>query len=289
MAAGARRELSVRALVVVNARSRSGTAVGAAATATLSSLGIETIPFEDGPSSPTPPCDCIVCVGGDGTVVRTVRRAIAAGVPIGVVPSGTFNELARTLGIPLGTAAACDVIAAGHARAIDVGVVNGVHYVNEASIGISSRAARLQTTALKRRFGFLAVAVTALRALWYARPMYAQIAYDGRIVTSKTIQLTVANSNRFGGVFSVSDAAIDDGWLDLYSVEIANFWKALPLSRVILQGKREGAPGLLTLRAKRFSVRQHRRHHITADGEPAGKTPATFRVLPKALRVYVPQ
>lgn len=279
----------MRALVVVNRRSRSGSQVGAVAKATLSALGIETAFFEDRPAAATPACDCIVSVGGDGTLVRVIRRAIAAGVPVGIVPAGTFNELARTLGIPLGTAAACAVIAAGHARAIDVGIVNGVHFVNEASIGISSRAARFQTTDLKRRFGFLAVAVTALRALWYARPMYAEIAYDDRLVTSKTIQLTIANSNRFGGVFSVYDAAVDDGWLDLYSVEISGFWKALSLARVVLQGKRESVPGLLTLRATQFAVRQHRRHHITADGEPAGTTPATFRVLPKALRVYVPE
>ncbi|HKU81435.1 MAG TPA: diacylglycerol kinase family protein [Candidatus Tumulicola sp.] len=279
----------MRALVIVNKRSRFGLRVGAAALRTLSALGIQATPFDDRAGSPTPPCDCIVSVGGDGTLLRAIRRATGAGVPIGIVPAGTFNELARTLKIPFGTEAACAVIAAGRVRQIDVGLVNGVHYVNEASIGISSRAARFQTTALKRRFGVLAVAATALRALWYARPMYAEVAYDGGTVTSRTIQLTVANSNRFGGVFAASGAAIDDGWLDLYSVEIAGFWKALPLARAILAGKGQGVPGLLTLRAKEFSLRQHRRHHITADGEPAGTTPATFRVLPKALRVYVPE
>lgn len=279
----------MRALVIVNKRSRSGNRVGAAALAALSSLGVEAIAFKDRPGVATPPCDCIVCVGGDGTLVRAIGRAIAAGVPIGLVPAGTFNELARTLGVPLETDAACAAIAAGRVRTIDVGIVNGVHYVNEASIGISSRAARFQTTALKRRFGFLAVAMTALRALWYSRPMYAAIEYDGGTRTTRTIQLTVANSNRFGGVFSASDAAIDDGWLDLYSVEIDTFWQALPLARAILRGKRESVPGLLALRATQFAIRQHRRHHVTADGEPAGTTPATFALLPKALRVYVPE
>jgi diacylglycerol kinase (ATP) len=276
----------VRALLVINQRSRHGRASGVQATRELTARGIEVIPFLGGA---TPACDCIVAVGGDGTLVGLIGRAIQANVPIGVVPGGTFNELARTLSIPFEIGAACDVIAAGHARAIDVGLVNGVHYINEASVGISSRAARLQTSELKQRYGFLGVGATALQALWYARPMFAEVSYEGKVVTFRTIQLTVANSHRFGGVFEVSDAAIDDGWLDLYSVEIETFWQAFRVARAILGGKRASVPGLRTLRAAQFAVRQHRKHHITADGEAAGKTPATFAVLPKALRVLVPE
>jgi YegS/Rv2252/BmrU family lipid kinase len=237
----------------------------------------------------SPPFDAIVAVGGDGTLVRCIGEALRLKVPLGIVPAGTFNELARTLNVPLSVEAACDVIAAGHTRAIDVALVNGVHYVNEASIGISSRAARLQTRAIKRRFGFFGIVGTALEALQYSRPMFAEISFDGKVVTTKTVQLTVANSNRFGGVLSVSDAAIDDGWLDLYSVEISGFWDAFSVARAMLYGNRAAARGLRAFRSTRFSIRQHRGHHITADGEPAGKTPATFRILPKALQVMVPQ
>ncbi len=283
-------DAGVRALLVVNRRARRARAIGTLAASELAARGVEVVPFAPRTrSTPTPACDCIVAVGGDGTLVGLVARAIRAGVPIGVVPGGTFNELARTLSIPLDVVEACDVIAAGHTRAIDVGVVNGVHYINEASIGVSSRAARMQTGEIKRRYGFLGVAATALQALWYARPMFAEVTYDGSVVTFKTIQLTIANSHRFGGVFEVADAAIDDGWLDLYSVEIETFWQAFRVARAILRGKRESVPGLRSLRAARFTVRQHHRHHITADGEPAGRTPAAFELLPKALRVLVPE
>jgi YegS/Rv2252/BmrU family lipid kinase len=280
----------VRALLVVNNRSRQGRAIGAQAARDLRTRGVEVVAFERTARTPaTPPCDCIVAVGGDGTVVGLIRRAMRSNVPIGIVPAGTFNELARTLEIPLDVRAACDVIVAGHTRTIDVAEVNGVRYINEASVGVSTRAARLQSGDLKRRFGFIGIAATALRALWYSRPMFVEVSYDGIVTSFKTIQLTIANSHRFGGVFAVSDAAIDDGWLDLYSVEIDNVFEAFPVARVILQGKRESVPGLRSLRSARFVVRQHRPHHIVADGEPAGKTPATFRVLPKALRVLVPE
>jgi diacylglycerol kinase (ATP) len=279
----------VRALLVVNPRSRFGRRLAKRARRELVARGVEVVTDAARAPHATPAYDCIVGVGGDGTLVRLVGRAIRANVPIGVVPGGTFNELARTLSIPLDVEGACDVIAAGHTRRIDVGRVNGVHYINEASIGISSRAARMQTSELKQRYGFLAVGVSALQALAFARPMFAEVSYDDTVVRFKTIQLTIANSQRFGGVIAAADAAIDDGWLDLYSIEIETFWQAFRVAQTIFQGKRESVPGLRTLRAARFAVRQHRSHHITADGEPAGETPAIFEVLPKALRVLVPE
>lgn len=280
----------MRVLLDVNRRSRSGRRTGADAARRLAEAGVDVaLLSERHRASDVPPCDAIVAVGGDGTLVRLISYAMRWNVPLGTIPSGTFNELAHTLGIPVDVAAACRVVAAGHTREVDVGCVNGVHYLSEASIGISSRAARMQTAELKQRFGFLGIVTTALRALWFSRPMFAEVSYDDTVVRFKTVQLTIANSHRFGGVFAVTDAAIDDGWLDLFSVEIASFRQAFDVARAILRGRRESVPGLRTLRAKRFSVRQHRRHHVTADGEPAGKTPATFTVMAKALRILVPE
>ena len=279
----------MRVLLVVNRRSRNGRSVALQAARELRARGVEFVRFNPRSKRETPRCDAIVAVGGDGTLAPLIGRAMRADVPIGVVPAGTFNDLARTLAIPSDVSGACDLIAAGHTRAIDVGCVNGLYYLTEASIGISSRVARLQTSELKQRYGMWAVVTTAVQAFRFARPMFAEVTYDGRVATFKTVQLTVANSQRFGGVFEASDAAIDDGWLNLYSVNIESFGQAFRIGRALLQGRRESIPGLLTFRAKRFVLRQHRPHHITADGEPAGKTPATFDVLPKALRVLVPE
>jgi diacylglycerol kinase (ATP) len=271
----------VRARLVVNERSRRGRAIRTLVRDELLGRGVEIV--GDGP------IDCIVAAGGDGTLVRLIPRAIELGVPVGLIPSGTFNELARTLGIPFEIGAACDAIVAGRTRTIDVARVNGVHYVNEASIGISSRAARLQTGEFKRRFGFLAVISSVLRALWYSRPMEAAVVFGQTLERFRTVQLTIANSSRFGGLFSVGDAAIDDGWLDLYSVEIEGVREAFSVARAALQGKRQSVPGLRMLRSARFDVQTRRPHRISADGEPAGVTPAVFEVLPKALRVIVPE
>ncbi|HKE37003.1 MAG TPA: YegS/Rv2252/BmrU family lipid kinase [Candidatus Baltobacteraceae bacterium] len=276
----------MRALLLLNLQSRRGREMAPVLREELRRRGIETI---DGRTRQAADVDCVISAGGDGTLTRAMAIAVGRDVPVGLVPLGTFNDLARTLNVPLDVAAACDVIGAGHTRTIDVSRVNGVYYASEASIGVSSRIARLQTSQEKQRFGMLAIVATALQAFRYVRPMRVSVAFDGKCESFKTVQLTVANSHRFGGVFNVSDAAIDDGWLDLYSVEIDNPGEALSVARAVLRGQRHDAPGLRTYRSTKFYVTARNRHHISADGEPAGKTPATFEVLPKALRVYVPQ
>ena len=233
--------------------------------------------------------DAIVVAGGDGTFARAIGTALAFGVPIGLVPLGTFNDLARTLAIPLDVEGACAVIAGGRPRTIDVARVNGAYYVTEASIGVSSRLTRLQKTRDKQRFGLLAVLRRArLRAVRYLRPFYAEIAYDGSEVRLSTVQLTVANSNHFGGFITVADAAIDDGWLDLYSVEIEDSRERLGSSARLLSGKRRVARKRAHASLHRLQRRHdapaahHRRRGARRDDSGAIRDPA------QALRVFVP-
>lgn len=275
------------AWLVLNEHSRRGRELADDVRACLRARGVEIIEGAF-PAEVAPQLDCIIAAGGDGTIARLVPAAVAHGVPLGIIPLGTFNELARTLGIPFDAAGACEVIVGKHERAIDVGRVNKAYFVNEASIGVSSRIARMQTIEIKQRYGILGVIGTAVQAYRHARPIHAEVHYDGKVESLRTIQLTVANSNRFGGVFNVTDASIEDGWLDLFSVEIEHFAQAFGIVRAILAGRRDSISGLRTLRATSFDVRTRHAHRITADGESAGVTPATFSILPKALRVMVP-
>jgi YegS/Rv2252/BmrU family lipid kinase len=251
----------------------------------LQQLGIEVSAEESNPGD----LDAIVVAGGDGTLAGQIPRALAVGLPIGLVPLGTFNDLARALGIPLDVDAACAVIANGRTRPIDVARVNDAYYASEASIGISSRIARLQRSEDKRRFGFWAILASLFAVVRHARPFHVEMAYEGKRERVRAVQLTVANSPHFGGVITVDDAAIDDGLLDCYCVEAGSVFNFLSVARAIATGRHDSVPGLRTFRAPSFDVRSHRAHRITADGEPAGRTPARFEVLRRALRVFVPE
>ncbi|HEY6486082.1 MAG TPA: YegS/Rv2252/BmrU family lipid kinase [Candidatus Cybelea sp.] len=274
----------MRVLLFVNPQSRRGKQLAGDVRRALQAEGIEiAAPHSRGS------VDALVVGGGDGTLARHVARALRLDVPVGLIPLGTFNELARTLDIPLDVEAACRTIAAGNTLRIDVATVNGAYYVNEASVGLSSRLTRLQRPSEKQRFGFWAVAASALGAFRYLRPFRVQIEYDGGSVELRTFQLTVANSHRFGGFITAQDAAIDDGRLDLYAIEaegLLPIWSAL---RAILAHHWDSGGGLRVYRSASFSILTRRPHRITADGEPAGRTPAEFMLLPRALRVFVPE
>lgn len=271
-------------MLVVNPQSRRGSRFGETVRAVLADLGVDIV--EEGAESQQ--LDAIIAAGGDGTLAGLIPQALALRVPVGLVPLGTFNDLARTLAIPLDVEGACAVIASGRTRRIDAARVNGVYYVTEASIGISSRLARLQKPEEKRRFGLLAIVATVFEAARYARPFRAEITYDGKRDRFKAVQLTVANSQRFGGFITVADAAIDDGWLDLYAVEIDSVTEFFSVARAIAGGRRRSIQGLRTARSAAFDVWTSHRHHISADGEPAGTTPARFEIIPKALQIFSP-
>jgi diacylglycerol kinase (ATP) len=273
----------VRVRLIVNPRSRRGRGAEEGVRAQLARDGVECV-AAGAPAR----VDAIVVAGGDGTFVHYIARALELNVPLGLIPLGTFNDLARTLAIPLDIAGACEVIASRKTRRIDVARVNGVYYVNEASIGLSSRIARVQKPADKQRFGVLAIAGSVLQAFRFVRPFHAEIAFDRKREGFRAIQLTVANSQHFGGFINVDDAAIDDGRLALYAVEDSGFWPLIRAAAAVLERHAHSGAGLRVYHSTAFSVSTRRPRRISADGEPAGTTPARFEVLPAALSVFAP-
>src|SRR6202011_2543851 len=101
--------------------------------------------------------DAVVLGGGDGALLHAADGRIESKLRHAILPPGPFNELARPLGVPSSPEAVAALIDDGVPLALDMGCVNGVHYFNEASVGLSTRVARLQTTAVKRALGMLAI------------------------------------------------------------------------------------------------------------------------------------
>ncbi len=109
--------------------------------------------------------DRVVIGGGDGTLNAAAPALIETGLPLGVIPLGTANDLARTLELPVDAAEAAAVVAAGRRRRIDMGEVNGRPFFNVASLGLGVDLTRALTRDAKRRWGVLGYAVAGLRVL----------------------------------------------------------------------------------------------------------------------------
>jgi YegS/Rv2252/BmrU family lipid kinase len=234
--------------------------------------------------------DCIVIGGGDGTLNAAARGLMKTQLPFGILPLGTANDLARTLGIPPDLEQAADIIAAGRERTIDVGSVNGHPFFNVASMGLSATLARRLTRETKRRWGRFAYAISAMRVLASARPFTAWISNEDERIRVKSLQIAVGNGRHYGGGAVVEEtAAIDDGRLDLYSLE---FDTLIELA-LMLPAFRDGSYGawseVRTRKGVAFDIETRHVRPINADGEIITQTPARFEVHRNAVTVYVPE
>ena len=236
--------------------------------------------------------DCAIVCGGDGSLCRAAPGLLASGLALGILPMGTANDLARTLGIPDDLEAAADVIVAGHRRQIDVGTVNDKPFFNVASIGLSVALAHELSPELKRRWGRAGYALAALRVLARARRFSAWIGEgedQGTGVRTHTMQIAVGNGVFYGGGTKVAaGATIDDGHLDLYSLEMRTVWKLALMLRRFRTGEHGVWSEVRTARGTAFEVRTRRPMAVNADGELIAETPAVFGVLPGAVSVFAP-
>jgi YegS/Rv2252/BmrU family lipid kinase len=236
-----------------------------------------------------PYCDVIVIGGGDGTISRLLPELLVLKKPFAVLPLGTANDFARTVGLPDDPLAAAKIALSGNLRAIDVGLVNEVPYINVASVGLASKIATTQSTQLKRTWKLLSYGIALLHAVRRFRPFFIDLQVDGEVPWSGPVyQISVANGRFHGGGLSVDDhAAIDDGKLDLYLIYPGRFWQLFACVTHLKFGFKK--PRVLEkLSAKRVALQTHRSRIVNADGELATQTPAEFSLLRGALVVLVP-
>ncbi len=233
--------------------------------------------------------DAVVICGGDGTLMRAAPAVLASGLPLGILPMGTANDLARTLGIPDNLGAAADVIAAGYRKPVDVGFVNDHPFFNVASIGLSVALSKGLTKGFKRRWGRLGYAIAGMRVLSRARRFSARIKEGETETLVRSLQIAVGNGRHYGGGNVVQEAAeIDDGHLDLYSLEMRNVWKLALGLRTFRSGAHGAWTDVRTAKGVAFEIETRKPKDVNADGEIVTQTPARFRVQPAALEVFVP-
>ena len=282
------------ALLLVNPGARRGNERLDAIVARLAAGGIDVI--RERPAEPHEVADtmrrrrgeveCAIVCGGDGSLSLAAEGLMKTGLTLGILPMGTANDLARTLDIPDDLEAAADVILAGHRRRIDLGTVNGKPFFNVASIGLSTDLAHELSSDLKRRWGRLGYAVAAFRALTRARRFSAWIDENGSETRTRTMQIAVGNGVFYGGGTRIAaEAAIDDGHLDLYSLEMRNVWKLALMAKSFRSGELGAWSEVSTRRGTEFAIRTSRPRSVNADGEIVAETPAVFTVHPGAVTV----
>lgn len=289
--------MSLSTLMICNPGSRSGSAAVDSLRERLSALG--GVEFRK-PNSPNEvpelirqygsQVERIVLGGGDGTINLALDALIEVDRPLGILPMGTANDLARSLNLPDNLERALDVIVLGHSQRIDVARANDVSFVNAIGMGLGPRMTREMDSDEKARFGVLAYLMGIARALRGQRHFQARIDFDGKTREYTCLQITVANGIHYGGGMTIADdAKLDDGRLDVLVVRYQGYLSLLGNAFRLRSGDMRASGTMHHFRGREVSITTQPGQDVTADGEFLTETPVECNVYPKCLEVFTPE
>ncbi len=229
----------------------------------------------------------LIVGGGDGTMAAAMQYLAHAKTALGLLPLGTGNSFAHTLQIPHDLEAAVKIIAEGRVTRVDLGRVNRKYFANFATVGLPAKIAERTTNERKARFGPLAYVISGFRPMLRHEPFVATLSYDENRYQARTQQIVIASGRCFGHQPLTPEASVVDGKLSVYldtattPLGVAKTYAAMAL------GRQTDLADAVTLETPQISVATRPRQPVSIDGDDAGRTPARFRIEPKALRVFV--
>ncbi len=229
-----------------------------------------------------------VVMSGDGLLGAVGGAMAGAETPLGIIPGGRGNDLARVLEIPNDPEAAVAVLLAGQSRRIDVGEANGKRFLGIVSIGFDSECNRLANEVKFLRSN-LVYAYSALRTLIGWKPARFTIRVDEERIRVGGYSVSVANNSTFGGGMRIApQAELDDGQFDIVTIgEVGKLRYVANLPKVF-KGTHVEEEQVSVFRAQHLELTASRPFPVYADGEHLTELPASLRVLPRALSVLVP-
>lgn len=246
----------------------------------------------------------VVGVGGDGTVGEVVngfflgRDRIRSGTRLGLVPVGTGGDTRRTFGLPEDLAEILEIFARGRGRRIDLGRLTatvsdegpGIRYfINVSSAGIGAEVVRRVNRFYKYLGGAVGFSAGAVATFATFRNRPVRVRLDGAPMELVAQQVVVANCRYYGGGMRVApEAEPDDGWLDVVVVGDLTRRENLRLLGRVRSGDHRGAPKISFHRARLVEVDCSEHFGVEADGEPHGRAPARWEVVPGAVEMIVP-
>lgn len=253
----------------------------------------------------------IIACGGDGTVNEVANGILETGedVELGVLPSGTGGDFRRTLGMSTSAREAAKGLRTGETRTIDVGRVTFLNHENEqvsryflnvASFGLS--AAIIERVKTKTSLDWLPLdavrgkasfALSTLQEVLDLNFTTVRVKIDEKEEKSlNTINFCVCNSRYFGGGMKIApDAKLDDGFFDIINIGDIKTAKILLNAYTLYRGTHLNLAEVKSTLAQKVEVRSvnDQEVRLETDGELPGKLPATFEIVPEALKVRIPK
>lgn len=234
--------------------------------------------------------DTVVACGGDGTVRQVVEGILGTGVQLGIVPMGSGNDLAGTMGIPGDAFEALRLISHGPVRAMDLGRINGHCFVNTCGVGFDGLT-NYYASRVSGRPGMTMYLGAALKACLKFRAPEVRLQLDDRIIEGRKFMVTFANGRREGGGFHIApEALLDDGQLHVLIVENIKSWRVPLLLPRFLNGTHMSIRETALYRTVEARLSTEPSVAVHTDGEVFDTRLSDMRIelLPGAIPVIAP-
>jgi YegS/Rv2252/BmrU family lipid kinase len=232
----------------------------------------------------------VIAVGGDGTVADVATGIFGSAAALGIVPSGSTNITARTLGIPARPSAAIALLAEPYRlRAIDAGRAGDRVFLHIAGAGFDAELFRAANRDWKQRVGWLAYLPAAVSALRLP-PAEVRVRADDRIVETLSPLVLVANGASIitPAIRVHPEIAVDDGWLDVLVFDATTARQvAATLGRASAL-QLDKSPHVTWQRAREVEIETYPPMAVQLDGDVRGTTPVAFSIVPRAIPVATP-
>lgn len=231
----------------------------------------------------------IIVIGGDGTQTAAVAELAHTNCALAVIPAGTGNSFAFSLGIKDDLDTAIETIANGKEVRVDVGIVNGTHFANFATIGLIADAANRTPRGLKRVIGPIAYGVAAVQSFLRDKPFEMRVKWKGETLKIVTHQAIVASGRYFGWQPVTPQASLRSGDLAFFAAAGDKAQDVIATNTALLRGDHTQLEHAHYFSAPKITIKTTPKQPLNIDGHALGRTPAKFKIAPRALRVLVPQ
>lgn len=233
--------------------------------------------------------DMVIAVGGDGTINSVIQELAGSETALGVIPSGTFNVWARETGIPVDIAGARDVLINGKLQRIDLGRVQDRYFLLMAGIGFGGTVTYAVKKEKLKRLGPLGYVLTGVRLGLGFDSFRADITIDGHLQTTNALQIVVGNTQLYGSLLKFTwRARCDDSLLDVCIVRKTSKLERIVMMLDFILQRRERRKWVTYTTCSSIEVNTRKSVNFQIDGEPIGRTPASFTIVPSSLKVVVP-
>lgn len=286
--------------MLINPKARSGEVARQEVIKALTHAGLDFIEPQDGGNQENP-CKLILKLkneithvligGGDGSVNHVLPALIETKIPALVVPLGTANNLARTFQITPDYENIHKLILEGETIEVDVGIVNDIHFLNVAGLGLSTEVNLNVSSELKRKIGVFAFILTALKMVQKMNPFRAIITVDGgKPIYTKSWQISVCNGRHYGNGLTIKhNANLEDHKLHLLSTEVKRWWHSVALVSALMSGKYKKGHEITLVEGREITIETRRVFRVDVDGDVKTQTPVKFQVLPRAIKLIIPR